>query len=84
MTIHGIKCKKCGDIIYSRANHDFRWCSCHSVAVDGGQNGFGSITGSAKNWEFIKVEVNTTLKYLYDDWNTGRNKFGLIKVNNIE
>lgn len=31
-----IKCKKCGDIIESYNVHDFKWCSCKSVAVDGG------------------------------------------------
>ena len=31
-----IKCKKCGDIIESISVHDFKWCSCGTVAVDGG------------------------------------------------
>ena len=31
-----IRCKKCGDTIESKYTHDFKWCSCHSVAVDGG------------------------------------------------
>ena len=31
-----IKCKKCGDIIESTSVHDFKWCSCGTVAVDGG------------------------------------------------
>ena len=31
-----IKCKKCGDIIESTSVHDFKWCSCETVAVDGG------------------------------------------------
>ena len=31
-----IRCKKCGDIIESKHVHDFKWCSCKSVAVDGG------------------------------------------------
>lgn len=31
-----IRCKKCGDIIESTYTHDFKWCKCHSVAVDGG------------------------------------------------
>lgn len=31
-----IKCKKCGDIIESTSAHDFKWCSCETVAVDGG------------------------------------------------
>lgn len=32
-----IKCMKCGDIIESEHQHDFKWCSCKSVAVDGGK-----------------------------------------------
>jgi hypothetical protein len=31
-----IRCKKCGDIITSESVHDFKFCSCQSVAVDGG------------------------------------------------
>ena len=31
-----IKCNKCGDIIQSANRHDFKWCECKSVAVDGG------------------------------------------------
>ena len=30
------KCRKCGDIIESTYVHDFKWCSCHSIFVDGG------------------------------------------------
>jgi hypothetical protein len=30
------QCVHCGDIIESKSVHDFRWCSCQSVAVDGG------------------------------------------------
>lgn len=29
-------CLHCGDIIQSMYRHDFKWCSCHSVATDGG------------------------------------------------
>lgn len=32
-----IKCRKCGDIIESIDVHDFKWCSCGAVAVDGGR-----------------------------------------------
>lgn len=31
-----IQCKKCGDIIESTDVHDLKYCSCKSVAVDGG------------------------------------------------
>lgn len=33
-----VKCKKCGDIIESKDRHDFEWCSCGSVGVDGGKD----------------------------------------------
>ena len=31
-----IRCKHCGDVIESYSVHDFKFCSCGSVAVDGG------------------------------------------------
>ena len=30
------RCQGCGDVIESLHGHDFRWCSCGSLAVDGG------------------------------------------------
>ncbi|SEB22969.1 DUF7695 domain-containing protein, partial [Bacillus nitratireducens] len=33
---NAIKCRKCGDIIESKFTHDFKYCSCGSVAIDGG------------------------------------------------
>lgn len=32
-----IQCGLCGDIIESKHVHDFVWCSCKLVAVDGGK-----------------------------------------------
>jgi len=29
-------CKKCNDVIWSKYRHDFKYCKCGSVAVDGG------------------------------------------------
>ena len=31
-----IKCNHCGDIIESKHTHDFKFCKCGIVAVDGG------------------------------------------------
>lgn len=31
-------CKNCGDIIESRHTHEMVWCSCQSIAVDGGHS----------------------------------------------
>lgn len=37
MIIHNrIKCNLCGDIIESKHVHDFKYCKCGRVAVDGG------------------------------------------------
>ena len=31
------KCRKCGDSIESKHRHDFVWCKCGAIAVDGGK-----------------------------------------------
>ena len=36
ITRNSIKCRACGDIITSTHVHDFKWCSCKSIFVDGG------------------------------------------------
>jgi hypothetical protein len=33
-----IQCLKCLDVVESLHTHDFRWCSCKAVAVDGGRD----------------------------------------------
>lgn len=35
---NAVKCLNCGDVIESKHRHDFVWCSCQSVAVDGGKD----------------------------------------------
>lgn len=34
--INAAVCKKCKDYIRSKHKHDFKWCSCKAIAVDGG------------------------------------------------
>ena len=36
MIKNAIKCLKCGDIIESKHQHDFKWCQCGTMFVDGG------------------------------------------------
>ena len=31
-----IKCNKCGEVIESKTVHDFKFCKCGTVAVEGG------------------------------------------------
>jgi hypothetical protein len=80
MIILAIKCLGCNDIIYSRARHDFHYCSCGKTFVDGGfdylRAGFDEKVGYAT----VNVEVEgVTKESLYEDWNKGLDKYGVIK-----
>ena len=62
--INKIRCKKCGDIIESKSVHDFKFCKCKSVAVDGGHEYLRRL-GDLEDWddlsEYEVVEDNTTI-----------------------
>lgn len=45
-----IKCKYCGDIIESISVHDFKFCSCGKVAIDGGKH-YLKRTGNTNDWD---------------------------------
>lgn len=47
-----IRCKLCGDVIESTHHHDFKWCSCGKVAVDGGHDYLRRV-GDPNNWEDV-------------------------------
>ncbi len=36
--IWGVECPKCADVIWSRSTHDFKYCKCGAVYVDGGRD----------------------------------------------
>lgn len=84
MKINAIKCKNCGNVIYSRTTHDFRWCDCNKCAIDGGFE-YIKITGNPGDWEradvFVLEDRNEieAKKILYDDWNNRTDYFGKIK-----
>ena len=54
-----IKCLHCGDVIQSMYRHDYKWCSCHSVSIDGG--GAYTKIGYADNARYIFVESDRDL-----------------------
>lgn len=35
---NAVRCKKCGNVIESTYAHDFKFCSCGAIAVDGGKD----------------------------------------------
>ena len=78
MKVKVIKCNKCGDIIFSRARHDFHHCTCKSIFVDGGFD-YLRFGGNAEDIESVEIEVDATMGELYNDWNRSIDKFGTIK-----
>ena len=81
MKIAGYQCPKCGDIVYSRARHDMRYCSCGKMAVDGGFNYTRMVYDpdiDDLDIKRIEVDIDATSEILYSDWNKGIDKYGLI------
>lgn len=54
--VNKAQCKLCGDIIESKSGHDFKWCKCGEIAVDGGKN---YIRRAANNLDNI-IELSET------------------------
>ena len=50
-----IKCLKCLDIIQSFDRHDFKWCSCGNIFIDGGDDyvRYGGAALKDKSYEVI-------------------------------
>lgn len=79
------RCPGCGDDIYSRAPHDFRVCTCGAIFVDGGFEllRYGFLVDRKPEWSDIYVhelEINADKDILFDDYNTGTDRFGKITV----
>jgi Zn-finger nucleic acid-binding protein len=77
MKVKAIACPTCRTIIYSRARHDFHYCRCGEVAVDGGFD-YMKICFKKKLPITSEFEVAATKQELFDDWNTDTNRFGWI------
>ena len=72
-----IECPNCKDIIYSRAHHDFHYCSCTQVAIDGGFDYVRILGNNTKT--FSKFIIGVNRDDLFNDWNENINKYGCIK-----
>lgn len=75
--VTGIKCLKCGSIIFSRTTHDYRRCKCGAVAIDGGFD-YMKVAGEYGDYVPKKLFVDATRRELYDDWNNMVDKWGRI------
>ena len=82
MKIEVYQCPDCKEEIYSRAQHDFIYCKCKELALDGGANDNGlwrplRIIGKVEAQSRI-IEITVTEKQLYHDWNYSEDKYGRI------
>lgn len=73
-----IQCPSCNDVIFSRSRHDYRPCSCGSVAIDGGFD-YVRISSKVGIPKVIQKTVNVNKTDLYKDWNYQFDKYGIIK-----
>ena len=59
---HAIQCTKCQETIESKHSHDFKYCSCKSVAIDGGLEDGNRILGQASDIENRSMYCATVQK----------------------
>lgn len=52
--VNKIRCKKCNEVIESTHRHDFKFCKCGAVAVDGGRD-YLRRCGFREDWEELSV-----------------------------
>ena len=78
-TVQVLECPTCGDLIFSRARHDCRHCTCGGSFIDGGFDyvrvGFRPERPAPVAW---LMEVKATKTELYDDWNNQTDQYGRI------
>ena len=48
---HAIQCKKCLETIESKHRHDFKYCSCMAIGIDGGISAGNRILGNLSDIE---------------------------------
>ena len=64
-----VQCHECGDIILSKHRHDFRFCVCTNVAVDGGAAYIRRVYKKPDSWTEISTfeELGAALQKKKDD-----------------
>lgn len=87
LKVSAIKCPKCGDTIFSRAHHNFYYCSCGGCFI-------GCLISrkcALGRWDpkyfapkSFDIEIKVTKEELYEDWNSSINKYGIIKGNGLD
>ena len=76
------QCPKCHDVIFSRHHHDFHWCNCKDVAIDGGKHYVRCSFHDTQPTHII-ILIPQTDNEIYNDYNKRINKLGVIKTKQI-
>ena len=64
---HALYCKKCKDTIESKFIHDFKWCSCGAIGVDGGVSAGNHVLGDLASTEtrsMYRATIGTLMVWL--------------------
>jgi hypothetical protein len=79
VTVSAIKCPGCGTILFSRARHDFHYCPCGDVSIDGGLD-YMKVSFKATPPDHITIDLDVTAQDLHNDWKHGYDNYGIIKT----
>ena len=82
MNIKAYRCKVCEDILFSRAKHDYRTCSCGKISVNGGIE-YLRVTSTNQFPDKVDLDVDVTEEELFADWNSRRDEFGWVKSGKV-
>jgi tRNA(Ile2) C34 agmatinyltransferase TiaS len=52
-----VRCLACGQTVESLSRHDFRWCPCGTIAVDGGSEYLRRV-GNLDKYEELSEETD--------------------------
>ncbi len=84
MKILGLRNNKTGEVIYSRAKHDFHSDAKNEIFVDGGFEYFRCLYNETANFSKVEFDLNVTKQELYEDWNSMKDKYGRLSKDQIE
>lgn len=77
MIVTAAHCLDCKVWILSRSQHDMRFCPEGHVGIDGGAS-YVRLSFKTTPPEVRRVVIDATPLQLFDDWNTGKDEFGII------
>jgi hypothetical protein len=78
ISVTGVQCLRCKSIIVSRAGHDFHYCPCKTVFVDGGRSYLRVGYKTQGDIQHVRIDIPqiSSVQDLEDDYRHGHDKFG--------